>query len=182
MSADGALLIEPLDTSSYWLVVRAKTLRERLAADHLRERGVEPYVPLFLEPRWHRRAPRGPVPLFPGYLFVRCVPASDLPAVRFSPGVSGPVAFGGRLAAVGESVVAALRQLEGERGYIEPKEIVRKPRRGQKVRVVQGPLKGIEGVFEGSLRGGERAMILVEFLRSRRPVEVEMLAIEPVSA
>jgi len=163
-------------------VVRTKTLRERLAADHLRERGAEPYVPLYLEPRWHPRAPRGPVPLFPGYIFVRCVPIEQLAAVRYCPGVAAPVTFGGRLAAVGGEVIEALRELEGERGYIEPREIVTRPRKGQRMKVVRGPLKGLEVVFQGSLRGGERALVLVEFLRARRTVEVEMLALRPASA
>ncbi len=140
-----------------------------------------PYVPLYLEPRWHRRAPRGPVPLFPGYLFARCVPAEQLAAVRYCPGVAGPVTFGGRLATVGAGVIDALRELEGERGYVEPREIVRAPRAGERVRVLRGPLKGLEGVFEKPLRGGERAMILVEFLRSRRTIEVDMLSLGPAS-
>ncbi|HHQ47654.1 MAG TPA: hypothetical protein ENK19_02055 [Acidobacteria bacterium] len=45
--------------------------------------------------------------------------------------------------------------------------------KGQRVRVVSGPLKGFEGEFFGYLRGGQRARILVEFLRSTRVVEVE---------
>jgi hypothetical protein len=36
-----------------------------------------------------------------------------------------------------------------------------------------GPLKDMEGVFRGYLRGGQRARILMEFLRRRSLVEVE---------
>lgn len=162
--------------------MRTKTLRERVAADHLRQRGVEPYVPLFLEPRWHCRAPRGPVPLFAGYLFARCNPAEQLEAVRYCPGVIRPVYFGKLLAAVGESVIESLRGLEGERGFIVPEEVLHRPRPGQRVRIVSGPLKGLEGVFEKPLRGGERAMVLLEFLRSARSVEVDMLVLRPANA
>ncbi len=44
---------------------------------------------------------------------------------------------------------------------------------GRKVRVMAGPLKDMEGVFRGYLRGGQRARVLMEFLRRRSLVEVE---------
>lgn len=182
MSGADALLVDPLEPAERWIVVRTKTLRERVAADHLLQRGVEPYVPRLLEPRWHRRAPRGPVPLFPGYLFARCNPAEQLEAVRYCPGVIRPVYFGKLLAAVGEGLIESLRGLEGERGFIVPAEVLQKPRPGQRVRIVSGPLKGLEGVFEKPLRGGERAMVLLQFLRSARSVEVDMLVLRPASA
>ncbi len=181
MNADEPLFAEPRDGRRLWLVVRTKPKQERVAARHLGQRLVEPYCPLFLEPPWHLRAPRGPVPLFSGYLFVRCVPRLDLDRVRYCPGVLRPVAFGDRLAAVDEAFVRGLRELEGERGYIEPQVVHRRPRRGQRVRIMSGPLRGLEGVFDGYLRGGDRARVLVEFLRSRRPVEVEALAVKVCS-
>jgi hypothetical protein len=36
-----------------------------------------------------------------------------------------------------------------------------------------GPLKDMEGVFRGYFRGGQRARVLMEFLRRRSLVEVE---------
>lgn len=182
MSAYDALLVDPLQPGQYWIVVRTKTLRERVAADHLRQRGVEPYLPLYLEPRWHSKAPRGPVPLFAGYVFVRCQPLEHLEAVRYCPGVIRPVFFGKLLAAVGQRIIEGLRRLEGERGYIVSDEVILRPKKGQRVRVEAGPLKGLEGVFQGELRGGERAQVLMEFLRSNRVIEVEMASLRAASA
>ena len=45
--------------------------------------------------------------------------------------------------------------------------------KGSKVRVMAGPLKDMEGIFRGYLRGGQRARVLMEFLRRRSLVEVE---------
>ena len=58
---------------------------------HIAGRGMTPYCPMYLRPRWHLRAPRGPVPLFTGYVFVSCDPVVELIAVRYCPGVLQPV-------------------------------------------------------------------------------------------
>lgn len=162
-----------------WLVVRSKPRQERVAVRHLAEREVEPYCPLFLEPPWHKRAPRGPVPLFGGYLFVRCNPATQLNAVSYCPGVLHPVRFDRRLATVEPEVIAALRAREAERGYVVPNELAHGIESGRTVRVMAGPLEGMEGVFRGYLRGGQRARVLMEFLRRRSLVELdtELLAV-----
>jgi transcription antitermination factor NusG len=156
-----------------WLVLRTKPRQEKIATSHLAERGVEPYCPMFQQPPWHPRAPRGPMPLFPGYLFVLCEVATRLNAVRFCPGVLQPVSFGDRLAFVEQAVIDALRLREGERGYLLAEEQERGFAAGDNVRVMAGPLTGLEGVFRGYLRGRERARVFMEFLRSRHVVEVE---------
>lgn len=165
-----------------WLVVRTKPLQERTAVRHLVQREVSPYCPMFLQPPWHPRAPRGPVPLFPGYVFVRCVPDRQLNAVRYCPGVLGPISFGGRVAEIDDGVIRALRLREGARGYAVPAEQEEGIADGSNVRVMSGPLEGLEGVFRGYLRGRQRARILVEFLRSRRQVEVDTSALAVMRA
>jgi len=165
------------DHGQQWLVVRTKSHQERIAADHLRDRDVEPYCPMYLEPPWHPRAPRGPVPLFSGYLFARCRPRRQLAAVRFCPGVLGPVVFDGEPATVSQRLVDDLRQREGARGYVLPPEVELGFKRGQRVRLMAGPLKGLEGIFNGYLRGGQRAQVLMRFLRAEHRVEVETEAL-----
>lgn len=144
---------------------------------HLRLRGVESYCPLFLEPPWHVRAPRGPMPLFAGYVFARCRPVHSLGAVRFCPGVRRPVQFDGRLATVDSAFIEALRDREGERGYMLPESFSQGITAGRRVRVMGGPLRGMEGIFQGYLRGGERARVLMEVLRARKAVEVDAVAL-----
>ncbi len=148
-----------------------------MAIHHLAQRGVEPYCPLFLEPPWHRRAPRGPMPLFPGYIFVACDPVSELNAVRYCPGVLRPVSFDRQLATVDQELIDELRGREGDRGYIVPDDLRQEMGKGSRVRVMGGPLRGFEGVFEGYLKGGQRARILLDFLRGQRTVEIDVSAL-----
>ena len=165
------------DGEPQWLVVRTKARRERIAERHLAQRGVETYCPLFAEPAWHRRAPKGPVPLFASYLFVHCDPGRTLSAIRYCPGVLDLVTFDQKLARVEDEVIEALRAREGGRGYILPAEVERGIAQGRRVRVMAGPLRGLEGVFHGYLRGKQRAWVLLEFLRTRSLVEVEAAAL-----
>ena len=156
-----------------WLVVRTKPRQERVAVHHLSQREVEPYCPLFLEPPWHPRAPKGPTPLFTGYIFVRCNPNVHLNAVSYCPGVLHPVRFNREVATVDQEIIDALKAREAARGHVVPTELELGIEDGRKVRVMAGPLKDMEGVFRGYLRGGQRARVLMEFLRQRSLVEVE---------
>ena len=162
-----------------WLVVRTKPRQERVAVCHLSQREVEPYCPLFLEPPWHPRAPKGPTPLFTGYIFVRCNPIVQLNAVSYCPGVLNPVRFNREVATVDQEIIDALKAREVDRGYVVPTELELGIEDGRKVRVMAGPLKDMEGVFRGYLRGRQRARVLMEFLRQKSLVEVdtELLAV-----
>src|SRR5437762_12759698 len=67
-----------------WVVLRTQPQRELLAAEAVRARGGEAFVP-YLPPR---RRTRRAVPLFPGYLFARVTSAEDLLPIRSAPGVA----------------------------------------------------------------------------------------------
>ena len=45
-----------------------------------------------------------------------------------------------------------------------------------------GPLRGLEGVFSGYLKGGQRARVLLEFLRTRRRIEVDVTALAVIAS
>ena len=165
-----------------WLVVRTKPKQEKTAITHLIQREVRPYCPMFLRPPWHLRAPRGPVPLFPGYIFVQCDPETQLNAVKYCPGILRPVTFNREVATVDQELIDAIRLREGDRGYVLPEEIAEGIPKGATVRVMAGPLEGIKGVFRGYLRGKERARVLMDFLRSRYEVEVDAATLARVRA
>ncbi len=155
-----------------WAVVRTKPQQERFVVKHLVDREIEPYCPLYQQPVWHVRAPRGPVALFPGYVFARWYCDADISLVRFCPGVRYAVSFGGRLATVEQRFIEALRLREGERGYILPEALETGLNEGCFVTIMAGPLMGAEGVFTGYVNGLERARVLIEILR--RPSNVEV--------
>ncbi len=162
------------------MVIRTKPRQERVAMKHLGQRGVEGYCPMYLEPSWSRRAANRPVPMFTGYIFTLCTPDLQPNAVFYCPGVAHPVRFEGRPATVEQAIVDELRRREGERGFVMPPEIEIGIKLGAKVMVMAGPLSGMEGIFRGYMRGGERAQVLLEFLRRQNLVEVDTEALAAV--
>jgi transcriptional antiterminator RfaH len=165
--------VDPYDRSLEWLVVRTKPRQERVAVSHLEHRDVDAYCPMYLEPKWRRKTAGIPVPLFTGYIFVECDPEHQLSTVSYCPGVAHPVRFDRRLATVDQDVIDAIRQREGVRGHVMPPEVEIGIKLGNKVMIMAGPLTGMEGIFRGCLRGGERANVLIEFLRQKNLVEVD---------
>ena len=81
--------------------------------------------------------------------------------------------FNREVATVDQEIIDALKAREAERGHVVPTELELGIEDGRKVRVMAGPLKDMEGVFRGYLRGGQRARVLMEFLRQKNLVEVE---------
>lgn len=175
-------LIELMSDDHHWVVLRTKPRQERLAEHTLRHRRIVTYLPLFLEPPWHPRAPKGPMPLFASYLFVHCRPSERLSAIRFAPGVLRPLTFDGKLATVSQEVIDHLRLREGDRGYILPDEIEQGLSSGQKVQIMAGALAGLRGIFRGYLRGGQRVQLLMEFLCAPSSVELDAQWVAPVRA
>lgn len=167
------MLIPPTGSLPVWLLVRSKPKQERVVAEVLAGRGIESYVPRVLEPRFHVRAPQGPVPLFPSYVFARCIPRERFAAAHYCPGGLGVVRFGELLAAVEDAHVELLRQRESERGYLVFGEVRRELKPGSRARLVGGPLKGFEGIVERYLPARDRVRLLLSLIGGVRRVEVD---------
>jgi transcription antitermination factor NusG len=174
------MLIDPQETRAVWLLLRTKSKQERAVAEALVGRGVETYLPRVVEPRWHARAPVGPVPLFPSYVFAHCAPCERFAAVHYCPGATGLVRFGGALAAIEDEIIVSLKEGEGERGYLVIGEVRREPKKGSRVRVVKGPLAGFEGIVERYMPASDRVRLLLALVRSARSVEVDAGHIQPL--
>ena len=156
-----------------WLLVRSKPKQELALVQALAGRDVAAYCPKVIEPRWHARAPHVPVPLFPSYIFAYCVPMEKYSAVRYCPGAAGIVRFGQELGAVEDEFVANLREREGERGYLVIGEARRAPAKGSRVRVIQGPFAGIEGIVTHYLPAKDRVRLLLTMVSGVRKIEVD---------
>ncbi len=167
------MLVAATDPRLLWFLLRTKPKQERAVIDTLTARSVEAYCPRVLEPRWHRRAPQGPVPLFPSYVFARFVSPEAFAGVNYCPGAAGVVRFGTDLAAVEDGVIVALREREGERGYVEVKAARERPVEGSRVRVERGPLAGLEGVVTRYLPARDRVRLLLAVVGGVRNVEVD---------
>ncbi len=166
------MLVDPCDPRRSWLLVRTRPKQERLAAEHLAARGIEAYLPRVLEPRTHRRGPCQPQPLFPSYVFARTSLCERRAAVAYCPGVAGLVRFGGLFAAVEDAVVDLLRRREGDRGFVDLRQVRRELPPGARVRIRGGPLAGFAGLVSRHRPGSARVELLLDLVRGSRRVEV----------
>lgn len=149
-----------------WYLVQSKPRNEARALENLVRQGYETYLPLMEVERLQRgKLLKKMEPLFPRYLFLHLEEGNDnWGPIRSTMGVAGLVRFGQAYAVVSEEVVAAVR----ERTQDIKKSLFES---GDSVRVVSGPLLGLEGVFEIT-DGEQRSFVLLEFMQKQQRVSV----------
>jgi transcriptional antiterminator RfaH len=142
---------------AYWACAQLAPSRERLALHCLQQvAGFEVYAPRIKAPRGARS--RNPRLLFPGYVFVLIV--LQWHAAMRTPGVVRLVLDGGIPARVPDNVIAELRARE-RNGLLQLPE-PRRFRAGERVRVIHGPLVGLEGLVAGRASGSSSCSVCWE--------------------
>lgn len=147
-----------------WYLVRTKPGKERWVRDQLAAILPEVFLPMLRArmPRWGKLAV-SVAPLFPGYLFARFDLTSHYFNVKYLPGVGGLVSAGMDPLVVPETIVHEIRL----RGVNDVVEIQEKPfDSGERVRVVEGPFRGFEAIFDRYLSGAERVAILLNTIQT----------------
>ena len=142
-----------------WYLIRTKPGKERWVHDQLTAILPEVFLPLLeaRTPRWGKMA-WSIVPLFPCYLFARFDLRSRYFDVKYMAGVQGLVSAGTDPLTVPGEVVEEI-QRRGVNGIVKIGE--KAFDNGERVRVVEGPFRGFEAIFERYLTGAERVAILL---------------------
>ena len=162
-----------------WFVIHAQPRREAFVRDRIGDLGREAFLPLIAErrPGWRKRRSS---PLFPGYLFARLSETNgDLARVRWTQGVHRVLGDSARARPVPDEVVATIRSTADRQGKVR---FGRGLKRGERVRILDGPLTGLIGFLERpAARPEERVWILVELFRRVTKVDVRSDEITPAS-
>ena len=143
-----------------WYLVRTKPNREHYVREQLAHIVPKVFLPMLKRPvsRLHRRSP-STVPLFPQYIFVRLYLATHYFEIRYLPGVTGFVSTGCGPLEVSEDIVDSIRARCTD-GVVQ---LYPMPfRGGDHVRMVEGPFRDFEAIFEGYLSGTKRVAILMK--------------------
>jgi transcriptional antiterminator RfaH len=158
----------------FWCAARLMPKREAVATQCLALAGFDVYLPRLREHRVirGRRVEVSP-PLFPGYLFVAIV--LQWHGARWCPGVLNLLMDGERPARVPDAVITDIRGRERD-GLVE---LAKPPRfrRGDRVRIVQGPFSQHLALFEGQT-AHERVAVLLQLLGGQQRTELPASAIE----
>jgi transcription antitermination factor NusG len=157
-----------LDNEMKWYAAYTSAHHEKRVAEQLERRSVESFLPLYDSVRrWKDRRVRLQMPLFPGYVFVR-ISARDRLKVQQVPGVAHLVGFGGQLTPVPEEDIQAIRACLAGPNKVQPHRYLT---RGQRVRVLNGPLTGLNGII---VRQKKQTRFVISFDLLQRSVAVEI--------
>src|SRR5260370_16938879 len=140
-------------------LMRTKCGKEQYLHSEVSRRLPETFMPM-LETR-SRRQTVSLVPLFPQYLFARLDLAVEYFEIRYMPGVIGFISTGREPLAVAQTIVDNIRSRCRD-GVVQ---IPRRPfQRGQQVRIINGPFRDFDAIFDGYLSGSKRVALLITTL------------------
>jgi len=153
----------------YWYAFVTRPRHEKRVDRQLRGNGVESYLPLHRAlHQWKDRRKYVEVPLFSCYIFAR-IPYFKRYDVLSVPGVVRIVAIGNQPTPVREEEIEAVRAvLESKAAF----EVSPQLHRGDRVRIVEGPLTGVEGELV-DFRSGHKVALNVGAIGQSLLVEVE---------
>jgi transcription antitermination factor NusG len=169
-------------TGAQWFAVWTHSHCEQLVHDQLNGAGFHVYLPTMRT--WSRRAGRQRLiatPMFPSYLFVRhAMDKHSHVEILKARGVVRII--GGRwdqLSPVPDAEIESLQRVLSGDAAVMPHPHLRE---GQRVRIEQGPLAGIEGLLVRSRPNRGLLVLSVNLLRQSVAVEVDCTSVVPVGS
>ena len=160
-----------------WFAVQVKSRFENVAARILRERDLEVFLPLVRSRRlWSDRVVERSRPLFPGYLFCRFDFKDRSSPVVTVPGVVRILGCGTKPEPVSDSEIGAVQAIVASGFRFEPWQFLSA---GRAIRIVHGPLAGIEGRLMRS-KNKDQVVVDITLLQRSVAVDVEGIWVEPI--
>jgi len=172
------MTIETHQVAQSWFALRVKSRSEKLVSTMIRNKGFEEFFPWYeSRRRWSDRVKSAEFPLFPGYVFCRLDPQQRLPLLTI-PGVLHFVGIGRIPLPIDEHEIAAIQAAVRSGLTAEPWPYVEI---GQKVRLEDGPLTGLEGICVAHSKQ-QRVIVSVTLLRRSIAVTIDREWVRPIDA
>ena len=156
----------------HWYAISTKPHQEKQAELHIKQCGIECFLPLLKESKIIRRTRKTVIePLFPGYLFARFDLDKHYRAVSYATGVRKIVGFGSGPIELDATMIDAIKQRLNN-GYVTlPLE---RFKMGQIVHIKGGPLAGLEAVFMREMTDRNRVLLLLNTLEFHAKVTLNI--------
>lgn len=159
-----------------WFALRVKSGHEKLVATIAHNKGFQEFLPLYRSRRrWSDRIKAVEAPLFPGYIFCRLHPERRLPLLTV-PGAMHFVGIGKVPEPIEDIEIDNIQRALRTGLLAEPWPFLKV---GQHVRLVDGPLAGLEGLLI-KVRNQHRLVVSVSLLRRSVGVEIDGQWAEPM--
>jgi transcription antitermination factor NusG len=164
--------------ASPWWAVYTRHQHEKVIADMLTAKGFKVFLPLYESARrWKDRRMVLSLPLFPCYLFVRGGLDRRL-QVMTTPGIHTILYRGDQVAVIPDREIEAIQRAVDGPSSVEPHPFLKC---GTRVRVIRGPLEGVEGILIRK-KNLIRLILSVDMLAQSVSVEVHASDVEPCTA
>lgn len=168
-------LVTPRFDDSPWWALYTRHQHEKVITEMLATKGFEVFLPLYESARrWKDRTKILTLPLFPCYVFVRGGLERKLQVVT-TPGVHMVLCSGDRVAVIPNQEIEAIQRAVSGSFNVEPHPFLKC---GMRVRVVRGPLEGVEGILVRK-KNSCRLVLSVDMLAQSVAIEVHVADVEP---
>lgn len=148
-----------------WYILNTKPKKESQVERLFLEAGFEVYNPkLKQDDRVN--------PFFSGYAFLRFEHPKDYQLVKYTRGVKKVVGSPGGPIPVSEEMIEGIKAREVN-GLIELDKYGEEPSVGDEIQIMEGPLKGIRGIFKREMTQNERVLILLNYVAYQGQLIVE---------
>ena len=156
-----------------WYVIYTKTNEEDRAEKNLAAWGLETFYPRIRRRQLNEFTSRAiyfPQPLFPRYIFGRFNAETLLHKVSNSRGVQKVLSIDYAPTPVDDEIVTLIQSRVDGDGFVRLDEPLR---RGDKVRINDGSMKGINGIFDRTMKDKNRVMIFLTAITYQARVVVD---------
>jgi len=155
-----------------WYCARTKAKHEHIAAANLRKNlNLQVFHPrLRVERATQRGARRVVEPLFPCYIFIRCVLEEKLRDIQYTSGVSGMVRFGEKIPQVADAKIEELQECFMAD---DPMTVEDRLAPADEVTIADGVFAGFRAFVLRVMPARKRVQVLLDMLGRPTPVEVD---------
>jgi transcriptional antiterminator RfaH len=148
-----------------WFVINTKPKKEFQVEKLFSEGGIKIYNPKYM----HENKIK---PFFPGYGFIHFDFPAQYQLVRYTRGVKRVVGSRSAPIPIPEEVIREIKSREID-GLIELYKYGEEPEVGDEIEVMEGPLKGLRGIFKKELTAKERVLILLNYVAYQGQLIIE---------
>ena len=164
-----------------WYALQAKPRKERVLHQQVLSRKIECFYPRVKVNPVNPRAAKIR-PYFPGYMFVNVdITVYGVSTFQWMPYSLGLVGCDGEPGYVPDEIILALKkritQIKDNGGLVFDQLIP-----GTSLRIIDGPFRGYEAIFDTRLAGQERVRVLLQLINHRQiPVEMQVRQIATIT-
>lgn len=161
-----------------WYLIRTHPRQESRVESNLKVLNLQTFVPMYrnrVQNQYTGHVCYVPKPLFPGYIFAHFKINDLYHKVNYTRGVHSLVSFSNKPATVDDEVIAMIQSRAGNDGLVRIEEDLTP---GDQVVVKQGPFKNLTAVFERTMSGADRVLLLLQIVNYQAHIIVDRQSVK----